>query len=227
MAPAAILLTAERRGLALVGVVDHGSAGNAAAVLRAAQAFAVRVLVGLEAESAEGVHLLALFETLEAVSDMDALIRAHLPDLPNRPEFLGEQWLVNEWGDVVGVEERLLLTATDLSVEEIADLTAARGGLCLPAHIDRSVNGLLPLLGFLPPRLHVEALEISRHLTPAEARERWPELRERALVTASDAHSLGEVGQAVTWISAELAEAREGLGEWGKALRQELLGPEM
>jgi PHP family Zn ribbon phosphoesterase len=222
MKPAEILLTAERRGLAVVGLVDHGSAGNAAAVLRAAPAFAVRALVGLEAESAEGVHVLALFDTLEPVLDMDAIIRAHLPDLPNRPEFLGEQWLVDEWGEVVGIEDRLLVTATDLSVEEIADLTAARGGLCLPAHIDRPVNGLLPLLGFLPPHLHVEALEISRHLTPDEARERWPELRARALVTASDAHSLGEIGQAVTWISAELAAARLGMGEWGKRLREEL-----
>lgn len=223
MKPGEILLTAERRGLALVGVVDHGSAGNAGAVLRAAEAFAVRVLVGIEAESAEGVHLLALFDTLEPLLDLDMVLRAHLPDLPNRPEVLGEQQLLDEYGEVVGREDRLLVTATDLSVEEIAEMTAARGGLSIPAHIDRAVNGLLPLLGFVPPRLEVEALEVSRHLPLEQARQRWPELRSRALVTASDAHFLQEIGATVTWVPQELAQARLGAREWGKALREELL----
>ena len=223
MRPAEILLVAEEQGLAVVGLVDHGSAGNAAAILRAAPAFSPRVLVGLEAESAEGVHMLALFDTLEPVLDMSALVALHTPELPNRPEVLGEQQLVNEWGEVVGLEPRLLLTGTDLSVEELAELIRARGGLCVPAHIDRALNGLLPLLGFLPPKLDVDLLEISRHLTPEEARVLWPELRGRALVNGSDAHSLDQIGRAVTWIPAELAEADMALAEWGKVLARTLL----
>jgi PHP family Zn ribbon phosphoesterase len=223
MKPAEILLTAERAGLAVVGLVDHGSAGNAGAALRAAPAFEPRVLVGIEAESTEGVHLLALFDTLEAVADLETVLAAHMPDLPNRPKVLGEQQLVDEWGEVRGVEDRLLVTATDLGVEEIADLTRARGGLCIPAHIDRSVNGLLPLLGFLPPRLEVDLLEVSSALTPEQARERWPELAGRALVTGSDAHCLQDVGRAVTWIPPEFAQADLEPKKWGEAVARELL----
>lgn len=223
MKPPAMLLAAERRGVGVLGVVDHCSARNAEAVLEAAPAFALRVLVGLEVESAEGVHLLALFARAEAAMDMDALVAEHLPPLYNRPDVLGWQHLVDAWGNVLGVDERLLVTATDLSVEEIADLTAARDGLCIPVHTDRSVNGLLPLLGFVPPELRVEAFEVSRHTTPSEARRRWPELQERPLVTGSDAHYLEEIGQAVTWVSAELAAAEVGAREWGRRLGLEAL----
>jgi len=173
--------------------------------------------VGLEIESAEGVHLLGLFDTAEAARSMDELVAAHLPDLPNRPEVLGEQYLLDEWGQVRGTDRRLLLAATDLSIEEIADAIAARGGLSLPAHIDRTSHGLMPLLGFVPPGLRVELFEVSRRLPLAEARARWPGL---PLITASDAHRLEEIGQAVTWIPAELAEAPLPARAWGQAVAE-------
>ena len=215
MRPAEILLSAERRGIRVLGVVDHSTAGNARAVLEAAPAFQVRVLVGVEIESAEGVHILGLFDTAEAAESMDDLVAAHLPDLPNRPEVLGEQYLLDEWGQEQGRDPRLLLAATDLSIEEIAEGIAARGGLSMPAHIDRTSHGLMPLLGFVPPRLRVDLFEVSRGTTLEEARARWPGL---PLITASDAHRLEEIGQAPTWIPAELAEARLPAREWGQAV---------
>jgi len=222
MRPAEILLTAEQRGIRVLGIVDHSTAQNGWAVAEAAHAFELRVFVGLEIESAEGVHLLALFDDARAGMDMDAVVAAHLPSLRNRPDLFGEQLLLDEWGEVVGTDERLLAAATDLSVEEIAGMTAARGGMSIPAHIDRTVNGLLPLLGFVPPALQVEAFEVSRHMTRSEARARWPELAERPLVTGSDAHYLDDIGAAYTWISAELAEAPTGAREWGQRLAREM-----
>lgn len=213
MRPAEILLSAERRGIRVLGVVDHSTAGNARAVLEAAPAFDLRVLVGLEVESAEGVHLLGLFDSAEAALSMDEEVSAHLPNLPNRPEVLGEQYRLDEWGRVIGIEERLLVVATDLSVEQLAQAICARGGVAIAAHIDRSSHGLIPLLGFVPPDLRVELFEVSRHLPLAVARERWPGL---PLITSSDAHCLEEVGVAPTWIPAELATAPLGAREWAQ-----------
>ncbi len=217
MRPAEMLLTAEQRGLRVVGIVDHSSAGNARAVLEAAPAFDVRVFVGLEVESAEGVHLLGLFDREQAALSMDELVAAHLPPLANRPDLFGEQHLLDEWGHLLGVEERLLLVGTDLSVEEIAQAIAERGGLTIPAHIERTTHGLMPLLGFVPPHLRVELFEVSRHLPLLAARERWPDL---PLITSSDAHSLEEIGQAPTWIPAEVAAAPLGAREWGWAVAE-------
>ncbi len=40
------------------------------------------------------------------------------------------------------------------------------GGLAIPAHINRRAFGLIELLGFIPPDIPFDALEISRHVTP-------------------------------------------------------------
>ncbi len=224
MTPPAILLAAERRGIRVIGVVDHSTAGNAQAVLEAAPAFEVRVLVGLEIESAEGVHMLALFDSAEAAMALDAIVSEHLPELANRVEVFGEQHLLNALGDTIGEDVRLLSAGVDLSVEEIAALTEGHGGLSLPAHIDRRANGLLPTLGFIPPGLRADLWELSPHMGSRAAREQWPELGRRALLNGSDAHFIDDIGCAPTWVSPETAEARLGPADWGRAVARDLLG---
>lgn len=224
MTPPAMLLAAERRGLRVVGVVDHSASGNAWAMLEAAPAFAVRVLVGTEVESIEGVHLLALFDTAEQAEGFSALVHDSQPPLRNRPEFFGEQWLLDEWGNLLGLEERLLAVGCNLTLERLAEAATARGGLVIPAHIDRQGNGLLSILGWIPRRLDVPLFELSRFTTPAEAQERWPELRARALVTGSDAHCLQDIGSGRTLIPAALAASQLPAAEWGQAVAEFLRG---
>lgn len=216
MLPPAVLLLAERRGVDVIGIVDHGTAGNAAAFAEAAAAFKVRVVVGLEVESAEGVHLLSLFDTPEAATGFEKLLLPHLPQRANRPDLFGEQWLVDSWGNVVGEEERLLLAGADLGLAELARLVAEGGGLAIPAHVDREAYGLYAVLGFLPRDLEAEVLEVSFRMTPAEAREKWPELAGKRLVTGSDAHCLDDLGRAVTRGPQELREAP--VREWAGML---------
>lgn len=223
MATPAVLLTAERRGLTTIGLVDHSSAGNAEAFFVAAQAFAVRVLAGLEIESAEGVHLLALFDNAEAARSMEALVAAHQPLACNRPDVVGAQRLLDEYGEVLGEEERLLIAAADLTVEQLVAATHEREGLSLAAHIDRRSNGLLPTLGFIPPRLAVDLFEVSRHFSVEEARGRWPELAGRPLMQGSDAHYLHEIGVSATTAPKGLARPFAPLREWGRQLAAALV----
>ena len=218
MTPPARLLMAEQRGVATVGIVDHSSAGNATAFFAAAEAFEVQALAGLEIESAEGVHLLALFDNLDAAQTMQEQVWAHLPERENRPEILGPQWLVDEYGEMIGEERRLLATATDLTVEQIADATHELEGLSVAAHIDRRSNGLLPTLGFIPPRLQVDLLELSRHVSVEEACRKWPELVGLPLLHGSDAHYLDDVGATATLVTEQLARPSGPLREWGRAL---------
>ena len=222
MRPPAVLLTAERRGIRVLGMVDHSTAGNAPAFWEAAAAFAVRVLVGMEVESAEGVHILALFDSPDAAGDMAAEVAEHLPPLLNRPQLMGRQLRVDAWGTVLGEEPRLLICAADLSLDRLVELTHARGGLSIAAHVDRAAWGLLPTLGFVPPDLGVDLLEVSPALTPAAARRRWPELAAWPLVQSSDAHCLEDVGRAPTLVSRELAESDLPLPQWAARLAAEL-----
>lgn len=222
MTPPAILLAAERRGIRVLGVVDHSSAANAQAVLEAAEAFEVRVFVGIEVESVESVHVLALFDCAHTALDMDRALAATMPRATNRPDLFGEQYLVNELGDVIAVEDRMLAVASALGVEDIARMTIERGGIPMPAHVDRRATGLLGVLGLMPPRLEVDLVEVSPNVTPRDARARWPELEGYGLVTSSDAHCLADIGRAHCLVSDELAQLDVPAREWGKLLAQEL-----
>jgi len=222
MTPPPMLLKAEMAGLGVGGVVDHASAGNAGAMLAAAPAFAVRVFVGLEVESSEGVHVLALFTGAAEASDLEQLVMAHQPALRNRPDLFGEQWLLDEWGELVGIEERLLSVGTDLGVAEITRAVAERDGMSIIAHIDRPGSGLMSALGFVPPDLRTDALEVTRYNSRSEARSRWPELADWPLVKGSDAHVLDDIGATHTLVPRSLAEADVTAREWGRLLGQHL-----
>lgn len=222
MRPPEVLLTAERRGVEVVGVVDHSTGRNGWAFFEAAAAFEVRVLAGMEVESSEGVHLLALFSQREALDDFEALVAAHLPPGQNRPDILGPQQLLDEWGEVIGEEERLLITAVDLGLERLALLIAERGGMSIAAHVDRSANGLMPTLGFVPPKLQVDLFEVSCRMTREQARARWPELARRPLICGSDAHDLDAIGRCACEVQIGLpggGDLRQWAGELAEALR--------
>jgi PHP family Zn ribbon phosphoesterase len=223
LVPPQVLLTAELRGVRTVGIVDHSTARNCQAFMEAAPAFEVQVLPGLEAESSEGVHLLALFSTSDAALRMDGVVAKHLPALPNRPDIFGEQLLVNEWGDLTGHDDRLLVTATDLSLEELVALTHELGGIAVPAHVDRSANGLLPTLGFVPPGLEADLYELSFHISRERAVAQWAQLAKLPVLASSDAHCLEEIGRSCTAVPQELARPTEPLREWARALASFLL----
>lgn len=226
MTPPLVLMTAEQQGLQVVGIVDHSTGQNGWAFWEAAPAFSVWVWAGLEVESKEGVHLIALFDDREALQSFERLIAQHLPHKRNRPEILGKQLLLNEWGDVIGEEERLLLAATDMSLERIADITRDYGGLSIAAHIDRTMNGLLPVLGFIPPHLRVDLLELSKHWTRAQAYQQWPELRGWPLVLGSDAHQLDEIGSVRTILEITPPRASYSIRQWGALFAEALRNKE-
>jgi hypothetical protein len=220
MVPPEVLLTAERRGLGVVGIVDHSTGRNGWAFLEAAEAFAVQVLVGIEVESAEGVHILALFDAAGPLEAFDALMAEILPAARNDPDVVGPQHLLDSWGRILGEEERLLITAVDVGLEDLAGLIATYGGLSVAAHVDRTAYGLLPVLGFIPPTLKVDLLEVSWRMTREEAVQRWPDLRGRPLIRGSDAHALEDIGQGSVRVDGLPPLVPGELRAWGAALAE-------
>jgi hypothetical protein len=136
--------------------------------------------------------VLCLFDTLEQLARWQDHVDQRLPPLENNPDFFGEQFVVDETGDFIRRETRLLLTSADLSIEEIFNEVNRLGGLAIPAHVDRKAYGLLEILGFVPPDLPIEALEISRHVPPQDACRRFPQLHGYPLIRGGDVHRLDE-----------------------------------
>jgi 3',5'-nucleoside bisphosphate phosphatase len=192
MIPPLIVQTVIEKGINLLAVTDHNASANVIAVQQAARDTGLIVLPGMELQTREEVHLLCLFDTLEQLEAWQTLVDDHLPPLENDIEHFGEQFVVDAEGDFIRRELRLLLTSTDLSLEEAVGAVNAIDGLAIPAHIDRKANGLLALLGFVPTQVAVNALELSRHISIDVAPLRYPQIRGYPLVQDGDAHRLNE-----------------------------------
>ena len=65
-----------------------------------------------------------------------------------------------------------------------------RGGAAVPAHINRGNNGLLNVLGFLPPGLEIAAVEVTREI-PCRA-----DVSNLRVLHSSDAHRLEDISEA-------------------------------
>ncbi len=198
MIPPLIVERALDAGLDLIAIADHNASHNAGAVIEAARGTSLKVLPGMELQTREEVHLVCLFDALEPLNLWQAGVSRALPNLPNRPETLGEQFVVDAAGDFVRREERLLLVSANLTLEDAVARVNALGGMAIPAHIDRPANGLIALLGFVPPGLRVPALEISPRIKPTTARAQFGLPDGMPLIQSSDAHWLDVLGSAPT-----------------------------
>ena len=130
MTPHSIAGMSYINGLNAIAVADHNTARNVRAVSKAAEEYAICVVPGIEAESAENIHLLCLFPTIEAAEEMGTFLESHLPPIKNRPDIFGEQWIMNEVDEKTGEIDVLLINATDLPIEEIKARAELLGGVC-------------------------------------------------------------------------------------------------
>jgi len=199
MLPEFVIERAQDLGLQIIAVTDHNSAENVAAVVKAAKGTGVTVLPGVEVQTREEVHLITLFDTLGQVLFWQEQIYANMPLLENDEAFFGEQLVLDASGEPAGYLNRLLVTATDFSVEDVVQHVCQLDGLCIPAHVDRTMYSIIANLGFVPPDLDVTGVEISTAIGPVEARERFPQLVRYSLVANGDAHRLKEMVRRTTF----------------------------
>jgi PHP family Zn ribbon phosphoesterase len=192
MIPPLIVQKALEQKIDLLAITDHNSSANVRAVQKAAEDTGLTILPGMEVQSREDVHLLTLFENVEPLEAWQQQVDNSLPDLLNQPAFFGEQFIVDETGDFIRSETRLLLTSTSFSIDEIFERVDALGGLVIPAHVERFSYGLFPTLGLISEKWHLLALEISRHTTPQKALATFPALRHYELVQDGDVHQLDD-----------------------------------
>ncbi len=193
----------------MIAVTDHNSAENAGAVMRAAAGSDLAVIPGMEVTSAEEAHILGFFEHLAEALSLQALVYDRLQPGKNDENLFGLQVVANERDEVEGMNTRLLIGATSLSVNEIVDAIHERNGLAVASHIDRESFSLVGQLGFIPPDLPLDAVEISARMSLVEARRRFPEYRRLTFVTASDAHDLEALGSHPAYLQAAAAEFGE------------------
>jgi 3',5'-nucleoside bisphosphate phosphatase len=192
MIPPLIVRSALENQINLIAITDHNHTANIGAVQKAASGTGLVVLPGIEVQTREEVHVVCLFDTLEQAQSFQAFVDQTLPLVDNRADFFGEQFIVDETGDFVANEDRLLINSLNASFEQVYEQTTQIGGLFIPAHVNRKTFGLIENLGLVPTGVKVEALEISRHLKANEAAQKFPQIRGYPLIQSGDVHGLDE-----------------------------------
>jgi len=193
MIPQLIVETAVDHGIGLIAITDHNASANIEAVQKAAKSTDLIVLPGMELQTVEEVHVLCLFDNLDQIGEFQRIVDRSLPDLSNNIDFFGEQFVVDETGDFIRREERLLLTSSSMTIHEAWSQVHALGGLFIPAHVNRKANGLIQTLGFVPEDTPIEILEISMHISPEAAWAAYPQIQGYPLVQDGDAHFLEDI----------------------------------
>jgi 3',5'-nucleoside bisphosphate phosphatase len=221
MHPAALVDAAIQAGLDSIAVCDHNSAENAAAVQRAGAAAGLTVIPGMEITSSEEVHIVGLLPDLEAAMALQSKVYRSLPGRNDENSF-GMQVIANEFAEVLGFNEHLLSGATTLNVNEVVAAIHDYDGLAVASHVDREGFGIIGQLGFIPPDLPLDAIEVSQRTSLPKARSSFAPKGELSIICASDAHEPKDVARAATFAlmqEATVAELRKAVaGKDGRAI---------
>ncbi len=196
MTPANIAGMAALNGLGIVALTDHNSSKNCPAFFAQAKACGLIPVAGMELTTAEDIHVVCLFRTLEAAMDFDAYVSSHRLRVPNRPELFGHQQIMNENDEVIGEEPDVLLYASELTLDDAFREVRARGGVSYPAHIDRPSNGLITTLGDFPETPGWSAYELRDEASNDSYRAQYPILSGLRHTVSSDAHYLQDISEA-------------------------------
>ena len=197
LSPRNIVERALQVGLDIIAVSDHNTAENAEAVIRAAADTSLVVIPGMEISSLEEVHVLSLFPDIDAAQEVQDIVYQHSSKAQDQ-DYVQEQVIANEHDEVEGFCPYMLIGATTLSLRQTIDLVHLSGGKALAAHIDRQAFGVIGQLGFIPPRVRFDALEVSSRCPLHECRQRFPEYSHHTFVTGSDSHFLRDLGSVWT-----------------------------
>lgn len=193
MSPKNIISKAREIGLNLIAITDHNMTENSIYAYNLGRKCGISVLFGMELQTQEEIHLLAIFDDFDTAMDFQKKVYELLPPIKNDTSYFGDQVVVDEDDEIVRFEDRLLLNSAQMPIGEAASWIKAHGGIAIPSHVDSSTYSIISQLGFIPEDIPFDALEV-------RSRESIPELlsfilkKDIPFVTFSDAHYLNDIG---------------------------------
>ena len=203
MTPNNLVNMAKLLGLDVIALTDHNTSRNCAAAMAVGREIGLTVIPGMELTTAEDIHAVCLFPTLEKAMAWDEYVDVHRIKIRNRSDIYGRQVLMNENDEEVGELEHLLLPATEIPITSAYQTVKSFGGICFPAHIDRDSLSILSVLGEIDAACGFKTAELADKSKLEALRRLHPILDTLHLVTDSDAHYLENMRDAENVLEAE------------------------
>ncbi len=195
MTPNNIAGMAHLARLEYIAVTDHNSRGNLPAVKQVAEAYGVKLIPGIEVCTAEDIHLLCYFETVEKCLEFEKLILDSLLPVKNKKEIYGNQLVLNEKDELVSEYEKLLIIGSSYNLWQCVDLCHNFGGVAVYAHIDKNSYSVLSVLGSIPPEIKIDGVEIYNLANRPKLISDGVITEKTPFMSNSDAHYLENIGE--------------------------------
>lgn len=193
MTPADIAGIGALNNLSVMALTDHNSCENCPAFFEACKFYGILPIAGMELTTAEDIHIVCLFQTLEAALSFSEFVYSRLQPINNRPDIFGEQLIKDTNGNTLRTVEKLLIGSTDISIEACAEYVSNYGGICYPAHIDRESNGIISILGSIPPEPQFTCAELHNSNNSELYNSIHQSTRNLIFISNSDAHRISDI----------------------------------
>ena len=200
MTPYNIAGMAALNGLNLLALTDHNSCGNCKTFFDACKMYGIVPIPGMEITTAEDVHVVALFPSLEDALNFDTELKPYKSTIENKPEIFGDQLYIGLEDAQLGTEENLLIVASGLDLESAVELVRKHNGAAFPAHVDRESNGIIAILGDIPPEPDFTYAEFNNNDSIPAYKEKYELLKNLPVLCSSDAHHLWDINEASNYI---------------------------
>lgn len=200
MTPFNICGMAALKGLQIIALTDHNSCANCEVFLEAAKMHGLIGICGMELTTAEEIHLVILFETLEDSLAFSSEVENHRLLIPNKPEIFGDQLITDCDDETVGTDMYFLPAATDITVDEAYELSQKYNAIIFPAHIDRVSNGMVGVLGTIPEKPNFNCIEFNDSKNQEQYFNDIPSIANKKVLVNSDAHHLWDISEQQNYI---------------------------
>ncbi|SEF45111.1 hypothetical protein SAMN05660865_00254 [Caloramator fervidus] len=209
MTPNNIVNMAKIKDLNVIAVTDHNTCKNVEACIKVGKREGILVIPGMELQTKEETHVICLFNNLDSAILFDEYVYSKLPDIRNKPDIFGNQIIYNEYDEVIGIEEKLLLNSVDLTIDEVFYRVRELGGILIPAHVDKDSYSVIANLGFIPDYLDIKTVEYTNLKRLNKLIDDKILKNNYIFIKNSDAHSLGQISEKENYIDIEVLTMEE------------------
>ncbi len=199
MSPKSVIKKAKEEALDIIAITDHNSLLNCPAYSYYAEKENILFINGVEVQTAEEIHIIALFPDWEHAKIFNDVLYKSLLPIANDPDFFGDQIVIDKDENIVKVIETALINSSVWNYEETIGKIKEYGGIYFPAHINAGSYSILSQLGFIPDIPKIYASEIILQENKENILAKFPFLNEINLLTNSDAHYLKDIAKAFSY----------------------------
>lgn len=182
-----ILNMAKLCDMDFLAITDHNAGLNAIAAKPLADKLGIVLVPGVEVATSEDIHVLCYFKSFDVLGEFCAYLYDHMYKMPFNTKLYFTQTVLDEDDNDIGCVRSFLGIASDIDLYTLAEIVDRRGGVIVPAHVDKEANGIIATLGCVPDDLGCKAVEVTKHCDSRLLEE----LKEKYIIfTGSDAHTL-------------------------------------